>query len=151
MRVATKLGVGYGLLILLLAGLVLYHMVAVRAMVATNETLATQVLRLSRTATDQLARLDELAENGSKYEVTRDSGYVARFESARAGFGADLDRLASLELSSEERAGVDSLKALWPRLFPASADLDDLIGAHAGPTATGGDFDLWLEDAVRQL
>src|SRR5688572_27346876 len=119
MRVATKLGAGYGLLILLLAGLVLYHLVAVRAMVATNETLAEQVLRLSRTATGQMARLDELAENGSKYEVTRDSGYVSRFQSARAAFGADLSRLAALDLSAEERTGLDSLSALWPRLFPA--------------------------------
>jgi signal transduction histidine kinase len=151
MRVATKLAAGYGLLILLAAGLVLYHLTAVRAMVATNETLASQVLRLSRTATDQLARLDDLAESGSKYQVTRDSGYVSRFESARSEFGADLDRLAALELSAEERAGLDSLSALWPQLFPQGAGLDELIAAHSGPAARGEDFELWLEDAVRQL
>jgi signal transduction histidine kinase len=151
MRVATKLATGYGLLLLLLAGLVAYHLIAVRAMVDTNETLASLVLRLSRNATDQLARLDELAENGSKYEVTRDSGYVARFEVARTGFGADLDELAAMELSAEERAGLDSLSALWPRLFPAGTSLDGLIAAHSGPSGAAASFDVWLEDAVRQL
>ena len=150
MRVATKLATGYGLLLLLLAGLVVYHLTAVRAMVTTNETLADLVLRLSRNANDQLARLDELAENGSKYGATRDSGYVALFESARSGFTADLAEMATLQLSSDERAGLDSLTALWPQLFPPSAPLDSLIAAHRGPGREAS-FDLWLEDAVRQL
>jgi two-component system sensor histidine kinase GlrK len=151
MRVATKLASGYGLLILLLAGLVVYHLTAVRAMVVTNETLASLVLRLSRNATSQLARLDELAENGSKYEVTRDSGYVARFEAARSAFGSDLDELAGFELSAEERARLDDLSALWPRLFPDTTGLDELIAAHSGPRGDAANFDVWLDDAVRQL
>jgi hypothetical protein len=78
MRVATKLATGYGLLILLLAGLVLYHLVAVRGMVATNETLASQVLRLSRTATDQLARLDLLADRESETHPSARAAATAR-------------------------------------------------------------------------
>lgn len=152
MRVATKLAAGYGLLIVLLAGLVLYHVAAIHTMAATNETLASLVLRLSRTAGDQLARLDELDENGSKYLVTRDTGYVARFEGARARFAASLDELAALDLSPAERARVDSLSALWPRLFPPGATLDALIAARSAAALGAAEpFPVWLEDAVRQL
>src|SRR5688572_11366902 len=129
MRVATKLAIGYGLLVLLLAGVVVYHLAAVRGIQRTNQTLASLVLRLSATASDQLARLDELSENGSKYWITRDSGYVARFEDARAAFDADLSELAALDLSDDERALLDGLSALWPRLLPPDADLDALIAA----------------------
>lgn len=152
MRVATKLAAGYGLLIVLLAGLVLYHVAAIHTMAATSETLASLILRLSRTSSDQLARLDELDENGSKYLVTRDTGYVARFEGARAGFTASLYEIEALDLSPEERVRVDSLSALWPRLFPPGATLDALIAARAAEAPGAAEpFAGWLEDAVRQL
>jgi two-component system sensor histidine kinase GlrK len=151
MRVATKLATGYGLLVLLLAGVVVYHMAAVRGMQSTNETLSTLVLRLSRSAVDQLARLEELNENGSKYWVTGDAGYLSRFQLARDGFTDDLRELSGLGLSSAERIRLDSLTALWPRLLPPDATLDDLIAAHAEPVADTTGFDVWLGEAVGQL
>src|SRR5688572_26033918 len=151
MRVATKLGIGYSLLVLLLAGVVLYHLAAVRGIQGTNQTLASLVLRLSATATDQLARLDELSENGSKYWITGDSGYVSRFDEARAEFEADLAQLAALDLSEDERVLLDSLSALWPRLFPPDVDLGGLITAHAAAAGQPAGFDVWLDDATRQL
>src|SRR5688500_6960117 len=151
MRVATKLGIGYGLLVLLLAGVLLYHLAAVRGIQGTNQTLASLVLRLSATATDQLGRLDELNENGSKYWISEDSGYVARFDEARTGFETDLAELGALDLSEDERILLDSLSALWPRLFPPGADLDGLIAAHTAAPAEQAGFDLWLDDATRQL
>jgi two-component system sensor histidine kinase GlrK len=107
------------------------------------------VLRLSRNASDQVARLEELNENGSKYWLTRDQGYAALFEAARSGFGATLNELSALELSPEERTGLDSLRALWPRHFPPGVDLDSLITARR--RAGGPAFDVWLEEATREL
>lgn len=151
MRVATKLATGYGLLILLLTGLVLYHLAAVRAMRSTNVALGAVILRLSATATDQLARLDQLEENGSKYWITRDAGYRARFDVMRAEFDGALRELAALDLSAEERSLLDALSAEWPRLFPPGATLDDLVAARSGRAPEGAAFDVWLAGAVREL
>src|SRR5690606_31957292 len=90
--------------------------------------------------------------DGSKYWITGDSGYVSRFEQARAQFEADLTALAALDLSADERVLLDSLTALWPRLFPPEAGLASLIAVHAGvTTAAGTGFDVWLDEATRQL
>jgi two-component system sensor histidine kinase GlrK len=155
MRVATKLAIGYGLLVLLLAGVLLYHLTAVRGIQSTNQTLASLVLRLSSTAPNQLARLDELNENGSKYRISGDTGYVARFEEARARFEADLATLAALDLSPEERLLLETLSGLWPRLFPAGIGLDSLIALHTpaggGRVGVDGEFEVWLDNATRQL
>ena len=123
MRVATKLATGYGLLLLLLAGLVVYHLTAVRAMVSTNETLASLVLRLSRNATDQLARLDELMDEDWVRPETaerlrglygfRRTRFLARFDAEDDGEierqSADFQRLRR-ELLEAERAAVVGLR-----------------------------------------
>ena len=151
MRVAAKLAAGYGLLIVLLAAIVLYHVAVIHGMASTNARLSSLVLRLSRTATEQLFRLDELDEDGSKYWVTRDSGYVEHFDEARSAFDQALVDLAALDLSADERAQLDSLAFRWAQLFPPEASVHDLIEAHQGLDVDAPGFVDWLGESTSLL
>ncbi|MBI4519681.1 MAG: HAMP domain-containing protein [Gemmatimonadetes bacterium] len=151
MRVATKLATGYGLLLAGLTAALLYQVGTVHRVVDANQTLSSLILRLSLRTSEQLTRLDEMVENGSKYWVTGDTGYAARFHQARRGFDRALADLRSLALSGEEEAELDSLALEWGQGFHPSLTLDDLIAVEVAARGDSTDFAAALDSAVDGL
>ncbi len=113
MKVATKLSGAFGLLVVLLLGLLVYHVRTIRAAVLTSYQLSEISARLYFSATNQGMQLGLIDESATKFRITRDSGYLRQFHEAVDVFEAGLHDLADRPLSAEERAEVDRLAAEW--------------------------------------
>lgn len=113
MKVATRLALGFGALIALLVGLLLYQLSMLHGAVQTNRELTATIARLTLTSTDQMGRLDRMEENASKYLVTLEPGYERRHADAVEAFDRTVSDLLTLPLTGAERVEVDRLAALW--------------------------------------
>jgi len=116
MRIATKLSAGAALHIVVLAALLAYHVRTIRNAVSTGQELSEISLRIHVTSTQQRVRLSRLGESAAKYAVTRDPGYLERFQELRASYGGALEQLRSLPLTGSEQRELDSLVAQWAEL-----------------------------------
>jgi two-component system sensor histidine kinase GlrK len=112
MKVGTRLASGYGVLIALLAGVLVYQTFVISRAVRTNQELLTSS-RLTLSATQQLEHLDDYNENVRKYLVTGEEGYAERATEALRAFGGTLTQLGSLSLSPPERQELSRLVDLW--------------------------------------
>ncbi|MQA90488.1 MAG: HAMP domain-containing protein [Gemmatimonas sp.] len=134
MRVATKLSAAFGLLVLVLAGLLVYHARTNRNTVSANYELAEISTGLDITTTGQISAINRLDEAADKYRVTRDVGYLELFEEAYQDFDEGL-RLLSLRLqTTREREEIGALQEIWRDFGPA----ETLIGSRIGATDTSG-------------
>lgn len=124
MRVATKLSGAFGLLVLLLVGLLVYHVRTTRGAVLTSYQLSEISARLNFSATSQGVQLAHIEETAVKFRITRDSAYLRQFRDAVAGFDNGLRTLAEEPLSIEERAEVDRLVAAWDEFTEHAAGID---------------------------
>lgn len=123
MKVSTKLSGAFAVYVVLLIGLLVYHVRTTRDVVATSYDLSEISSRLYISSTEQLGRIGEMEENAAKYRVTRDRGYLDRFRELFDAFDAALDRLRSLELSERERAEVSGLAESWDAFRSTTARL----------------------------
>ncbi len=136
MRVATKLSGAFGLLVVLLVGLLLYHVQTIRSAVDTSYQLSEISARLHLSSTNQSMQLAHIEESATKFWITRDQGYLRQFEEAVEAFDAGLHDLVARPLSPEERAQADSLLTLWQGFrshadrFATASDGDRAIAAR---------------------
>lgn len=132
MKVAARLAGAFGLLVVLLVGLVVYHVRTIHRTVSTSYELSEISARLAL-ASDRLpallARLDEAA---SKYWITRDPGYRAQFDEALAAFDDGLRRLADSPLGAREAAALEELVRLREEFTP---HVEALVPPHVAPGA----------------
>jgi signal transduction histidine kinase len=131
MKFATKLSATFGVLVVIFAGLLVYHVRAIQQLVTANYELAEMSSRISVTTARQIGRLNELEENASKFWVTQDVGYLQRFQEAFHGFAVGVQKLADSPLSPEEREEVRRLEELWRGFGPIADRMED----PAAPTA----------------
>ncbi len=136
MRVATKLSGAFGLFIVVLAGLLVFHIRTIRHAVSTNYQLSDLSSRVYTAATRQIILIGALEENASKYRVTRDPGYLEKFGEARDSFEENLHQLDSDGLSARERTELARLRTTWTEFQSAAAGLDT---RPATGTRTGAD------------
>ncbi len=146
MKVVFRLGLGFGTLILLLVGILLYQLSVVHQAVQTNRELSAIISRLALTSTDQVGLLDRLQENASKYVVTLEPGYAARYEEAQEAFDRTVHRLRALPLTGAEREEVAELAVLWDAHLRRSPTLE----ARA-LQATVGDLSTPMEEIARDV
>lgn len=146
MKVAARLGLGFGTLILLLVGILLYQLSVVHQAVQTNRELSAIISRLALTSTDQVGLLDRLQENASKYMVTLEPGYAERYEEAREAFDRTVHRLRALPLTGSEREEVARLAVLWDAHLRRSPTLE----ARA-LQASLGDLSAPMEEIARDV
>lgn len=146
MRVATKLTGAFGLFIVILAGVLGFHIRTIRHAVSTNFELSDLASRVYTAATRQIIRIGALEENASKYRVTRDPGYLEKFAEARDGFEKDLHLLAAAELSEAERLAYERLDELWGEVLQAASELQAALAA-----GNRGRADLQLATLHQQL
>jgi two-component system sensor histidine kinase GlrK len=115
-RVATKLRAAFALYITLLGILLIYHVSTIRRAVATGQDLTELSERVRETSTEQVMRVAQLGENAAKYSVTRDSGYLDKFEQLSNAYATEFRHLQSLPLSNRERRETEILAQRWAAL-----------------------------------
>lgn len=130
MRLSTRLAFGYGALLLLLFGLILFHLSTAHANAEAGQQLSRVTSRLLLSATDQRHWIDQMEESASKYRISGDSGYAAKFREYADRFDGALARLRTFSLTEDERDRLAALDASWtvlqegglrPRRFGAAS------------------------------
>jgi signal transduction histidine kinase len=132
MRVSTRLAVGSGLFLLLLAAILTYHLILVGRLARLARGLAHTNLTAASLSLQQANDLDEVERTLRKYQLTRDPDYARHAAQLAQQIAGRQARLAALPLSGAEREAVDRASALWAASLLARA------GAE-GPTALQGD------------
>lgn len=122
MRVSTKLWSGYGLLLVLLGSLLVYHISIIRDLADAQRRLTAVSVRVSVTSAEQLYRLDRLLEAGRKYSVSEDSGYAALFAAIAIEIDSAVITLDSLSRGAPEATRVSELTTRW-ETFRTDAEL----------------------------
>lgn len=126
MKVSTKLALGYGLLLAIVAGLLVYHVSTVEANAAEGRRLSAATSRLLLGATDQRYWLDQMEESATKFQISGDTGYVRKFEDYAGRFDAALDTFRTVSLTPVEEERLDRLEETWQdvglRSMPAAFD-----------------------------
>lgn len=135
MRVAAKFATGYGILFLILVGLLVYHMTVIQQAVSSSRRLSVAAAGLTAGSIVQLQQLDRIEDGISKFQVTRDAEYLAGARSASAAFGRTLTDLQDLPLAELEREELEILAGLWGRADDALAEAEGAALAVADTSA----------------
>ena len=141
MTVAGRIATGFGLLMVLLLGVLAYDLAHVRQLAAASRNLSEINFRATMTALEITRLLNQLDEFTRKFIVTRDPAYAARLDELRDALERNLEALQSLELSESERATSDRLLELWAEYLEAAAFQPMLAGAP----------DPQIEEELREL
>jgi signal transduction histidine kinase len=126
MTVAKKLAVAFALHILILSALLIHHVRTIRESVSISYELTDISSRTYSTATEQVRRVVQMEENAAKHWVTRDSGYLNRFDELFAEYGGELASLSAQPLSEPERARLTALEAGWKSFGDLARSLGSL-------------------------
>jgi two-component system sensor histidine kinase GlrK len=113
MKVSTKLGLAFGLLVSLVVAMLVYHVSVIQEVARLNRDLSAVTVRLALSSTDQLSQLDDLEENASKYLVTGDERYLDAYWQFRRAFTRSLQQLRDLPLTGDEQVEVELLTGSW--------------------------------------
>ena len=141
MRVSTKLGLAFGLLVSLIVAMLVYHVSVIQEVARLNRDLSAVTVRVALSSTDQLGQLDDLDENASKYLVTGDEGYLEAYRGSRRAFTSSLRELRDLPLTGDEQVEVELLTGLW-NAFLRTVSLVPLTDSLVPTTSLGADADL---------
>lgn len=129
MKVASKVAVGSGILLLVLGAAMVYQLTLVRGLVGVHRELSTAKTRAAKIALDAIGVIEEMEESVRKLYVSRDRRYATKIDSLRRTFGDGLGELLLLRVSGEEEARLARLSAAWRALpaTPASEEATDLV------------------------
>jgi len=116
MKVATKLRAAFALYITLLGVLLIYHVSTIRHVVATGHELSELSERVRATSTEQYMRIAQLGENAAKYSITRDPGYLNKFDQLATAYASEFQTLEEMPLSDRERKEIDVVANQWHAL-----------------------------------
>ncbi len=121
MRIATKIALGYGILILLVVGLLVYHISLLHQMEAINRQLSEINFRAAITALELLRDLSQLEEATGKFAASGRPEYAADVKKARDAFTAHLERMRALGRSHREAHEIVRLSEMWTEFSEVSA------------------------------
>lgn len=141
MRVATKLWIGYGLLLVLLGSVLAYHVRIIGDLADAQRRVTAISVRVSVNSAEQLNRIDALWDAGQKFNVSGDPRYAELYASTAVEIDSALASLEALSAGAPESRRVDALIAEWtafrgsasPPAIPPASELtrarDTLKGA----------------------
>lgn len=140
MKIATKIGLGYGLLIALLFSVLAYQLTVLNQTRRSTQRLSAINFRAAILSLQLLRDLDQIEEFTQKFFVTGDPGYAEQVQQIRDSFSEVLRETNSLELSANEQQEIQRLEQLWRQFVESSSQL--IPGAAAADprqrqTATG--------------
>ncbi len=134
MRVATKLALGWGVLIVLFVGILAYDLSLVHRLARVNQGLSEIEFRAAALSLEQSRRLAALEEFARKLLVTRDPAYGERLTELARAFEEGLGELRFLPLSAEEATEIERLADTWHRL-PLAGITDEAMRLERGGEA----------------
>lgn len=133
MRVASKLGAAFTVLLILLGAAISYQIQTTRRVVSNAFAIPRIFTRLELTTSDQLEELDRMEEMASKLAVTGDYRYRAGLDDAYRAFDATLRLGNALPSAAAERVQRGKLIELW---IPVASDVVALEAATATRSST---------------
>ena len=113
MKFAAKIGTGYALVIASMLGMLLYQSSVIYQMQSVNRRLSEVSFEAANLSDQLLQRLDTIEEFTRKFQVTRDSDYLAQTSTIEDLLAEDLGRIGELSLGPEEGGQVLELVRLW--------------------------------------
>ncbi|MFQ5350709.1 MAG: HAMP domain-containing protein, partial [Thermoanaerobaculia bacterium] len=131
MRVASKLTVGWGVLIALFVAILAYDLALVNRLARVNQGLSEIEFRAATVSLEQSRRLAALEEFSLKLVVTRDPAYAERLSELGGEFEEGLTELRFLPLSPHELTEVERLADEW-RQLPLSGIADEATRVERG-------------------
>lgn len=122
MRIVTKIGAGYGILIALIFAVLAYQSSLMYQMESINRNMAGINFRAAIASLQLLRDVDQVEEFTRKFFATGgDPGYRARMKETRDAAAQDLQDLRSIRLSPAEKAEIDRLAGHLRRFLEVSA------------------------------
>ncbi|MBN2339494.1 MAG: HAMP domain-containing histidine kinase [Acidobacteria bacterium] len=144
MKITTRISLGYILLFILLAVLVVYQVVTIGRMQAINRTLSGVGSQNALVSLQALRDLDLVEEYARKSLALADPDYLGPLREYREDFERDLGELRGQAGSEGERGEIVRLVAGWNEF---TRDLD----AHLGRPAPGAPFPDALQADLERL
>jgi signal transduction histidine kinase len=134
MRVATKVAAGSVFLLVLLGGILVYHVLLVRQLARMHSQVAAIQLGAATEAVALVRDLDLLDRHARKWLVTADRRYANRLRAVRRRVERRIARLERLPLTPAEARHLEAMTDRWEDLAPrirAPAELVRLVGEEA--------------------
>ena len=120
MKIATKIALGYGVLITLLLGVLVYQLVVISQTARRSEDLAVINFRAGVLTLQLIRDLDQIEEFTQKFFVTADPDYGEQVTATREAFSRTLGEIRLLRLSSAETQELERLGAAWNEAVQAA-------------------------------
>lgn len=138
MRVYTRLIAGFGLLLVLMTGLVVYNVSALSDLLETNRRVVRISSALELAGGELQTHLRAMEEFARKYAATGDAAYARRFGDYADAYGSSLEELegttAALQGTAPDQ--VARLRALWSEARPVAESFRRRPSSD--PTAVAG-------------
>jgi two-component system sensor histidine kinase GlrK len=155
MRVASKIGLGSAVLLVLLIGVLIYQVGLVRRTVFTGREVFANQLQSFELLVDQVRLLGEVDNSAQKLFALSEPAYAEKLTALQREVEAGLTRLRSLDLAEQERREAEQLARSWEEFWRLL-----LLEAPPAEAILGADqerkervFEAWakVDRQVRQL
>lgn len=127
MKIATKLTVGYGILIALMIAVLGYQVTLIHTMNSINRDLSQMNFHAAMISLQLLREVDQLDEYTKKLFITRDAGYAQRLAEIRQSIGKELAEIQPLGRSELESEALGKLSGVWGNYSASTVDLDSQL------------------------
>jgi two-component system sensor histidine kinase GlrK len=124
MKIAAKITAGYGILIALTIGVLIYHVSLIQDLESVNRNLSGINFQAAMIALQLNRDLDHLEEYTEKFFVTGDPGYAAKLKDMQEAFTADLRKMKSLGRSEKEQVEIKRLSQMWDEFLKVAPPPD---------------------------
>jgi signal transduction histidine kinase len=144
-KITTRIISGYGLLIAVLMGLVVYQVVTINRMQSINRTLSDINFQNARACLQASRDLDLVEEYAWKSFALADPDYLRKLRESQKNYETSLMQIKHYANSGEEMGEVKRLKQLW------NAFTSDLESWEQDLPKSGTDLPESLQDDLEQL
>jgi signal transduction histidine kinase len=120
MKIATKIALGYAVLITILLWALGYQLTVIGGTARRSEDLAAINFRAGLLALQLIRNIDQIEEFTLKYFVTGDADYGEHLVATREAFSGTLDEISQLRLSFAEQQQIERLEETWGVLLESA-------------------------------
>ncbi|OFV97647.1 MAG: hypothetical protein A3H28_02330 [Acidobacteria bacterium RIFCSPLOWO2_02_FULL_61_28] len=146
MKIATKIALGYGVLITLLVAVLGYQLTVISRTARRSEDLSAINFRAGVLALQLLRDLDQIEEFTQKFFITADPDYGEQVAEMRETFSQVLQEIRSLRLSAGEAQEVEQLEQGWTKFREVASQHEAVPGSRNAAQLQSA-----LADALAQL
>ncbi len=140
MKVANRVGLGYGVLLLFIAALLAVQTFGFRRLSAIIGINSGDNLRLALVAVDLVRDGDAIEEHARLYFAAGDKGVKEEMKESQQRFEDALREIRDFKGSEREQAEVDRLDRFWREYREGPAKAEPQIGAKSGTAGLPDDL-----------